>query len=210
MTSDIENLLADLRNPQQVDPPTPHRKRIAIFVGSIGFLSVLLAGGALAFGVPTSLAAPPPTGDSRSVDLPESLTAAPSPDASSPATPTVTPSTPADVAASPTFDVATDIDTIPIPADFPPEEVANARIWLMQQSIVARCMDKEGFHFTYTTWWLRDPAGPVGPAAGEGPGTAFWLALWGRDDQPFGDDYDWIQAGCQGYAVHATGMDGTH
>lgn len=209
MTSDIENLLADLRDPQQVDPPRPSRKRIAIFTGAIGILSVLLAGGALAFGVPTSLAVPPPTGDSRNIDLPESLTATP-PDARSPATTAVAPSTPAVEAGSPRFDVATDINTIPIPADFPPSEVNNAKLWLTQQALVARCMDDQGFHFTYTPWWLRDVTAPPGPAEGEGPGTAFWLALWGEDDQPFGDDYDWTEAGCVGYAVHATGMDGMH
>ena len=35
-------------------------------------------------------------------------------------------------------------------------------------------------------------------------------AMWGAEDQPLGDSYDWQQAGCHGASVHATGMDDAH
>jgi hypothetical protein len=31
--------------------------------------------------------------------------------------------------------------------------------------------------------------------------------MYGADDQPFGDAYDWEHAGCHGVAVHFTGTD---
>ena len=42
-------------------------------------------------------------------------------------------------------------------------------------------------------WLSTDPTSP------------YSIALWGHNTGP---GYDWKNAGCQGYAVHVTGMDG--
>ncbi|MGI9821956.1 hypothetical protein [Agromyces sp. Marseille-Q5079] len=110
---------------------------------------------------------------------------------------------------APVFDASTDVSTIPAPpADWPESEVLNARIWLQQQDIVADCMLEQGFTYEYTPFWLLTADDlPSGSSGDGGPGSAEWVALWGPDDQPLGEDYDWQQAGCHGYAVHVTGMD---
>ena len=207
MTSDIEALLAEVREPQARATKASSRRRIVIGAGIVGAFTILVSGGALAFGAVATLADPPPVDYLPVVALPDD---SPSPSfepAPPPTAPTAAP-TPTRDGPTPPFDVNTDIDTIPIPADLSADEVANTKIWLTQQSIMAQCMGEKGFHYTYSVWWWPGELHAGGrPAEGEGPGTAFWVSLWGEDDQPLGVDYDWKQAGCHGYAVHVTGMD---
>jgi hypothetical protein len=113
----------------------------------------------------------------------------------------------------PVYDADTDFATIPAPpAEWPESELLNADVWLAQQEIVGDCMQEQGFDYSFTPFWLNVPM-PDEQETDEpinlngAPGSAQWVALWGADDQPLGEDYDWQQAGCHGYAVHVTGMD---
>lgn len=105
-------------------------------------------------------------------------------------------------------DVDSDIESFTYPASFGEGELANARIWVQQQRLVAECMVGKGFDYTYVLWWER----PTGPRAVDDPdasalypaGTPGFTAEYGEEtDAP----YDWTTAGCHGYAVHATGQD---
>lgn len=117
----------------------------------------------------------------------------------------------------PRYDASTDIATIPRPpADWPAGELANAEVWLEQQGIIGDCMLELGYDYVFTPWWLiplPKPGEPVEPIPAN---TENWdgdfsspkgVALWGEPDRGLGDDYDWREAGCDGYAVHVTGMD---
>ena len=87
----------------------------------------------------------------------------------------------------------------------PPEQ---RREWLAFQQIVRECMAAAGHEYLYWEWWdpqsaesNRFPPMPADLTPDEY--TAWEFALYG--DSALGDDYDWEQAGCWGYAVHLTG-----
>jgi hypothetical protein len=68
-------------------------------------------------------------------------------------------------------------------------------------------MAEQGFWYAWTNdrSLLADPRDPM---IRSGNSEASRLAEWGTNpsDQP----YDWRLAGCDGYAVHVTGMDDAH
>lgn len=110
---------------------------------------------------------------------------------------------PAPATADPAFGASTDPADVPMPDGVSGDELANARIWVEQQVITANCMQDQGFEYTFTPSWLRasheNLTSPV-PLF-----TPAWTALVGNTGG--GEDYNWEDAGCQGYAVHITGMD---
>lgn len=119
-----------------------------------------------------------------------------------------------DEAGIPFFDASTDIATIPRPADDP--DPANTEIWLAQHGIIADCMLEKGFDYRFTVYWLIPPEATREErlAAFSGPqiGTAEFEALYGvtefgPDDPAVAPEYRWEEAGCNGYAVHVTGME---
>jgi hypothetical protein len=117
--------------------------------------------------------------------------------------------TPAPAAEPVTYDASTDITTIPRPpAGWSPSELANAEVWLLQQSIVADCMLDKGFDYVFMPWWMFPPKYNPGSENWDGDfGSPKGIALDGEPDRGLGEDYDWREAGCYGYAVHVTGMD---
>lgn len=112
----------------------------------------------------------------------------------------------APIAEPPIYDASTDIATIPRPpADWSADQLANAEIWLTQSAIIGDCMLEKGYEYHFTPSWQGSTPWKF---ADHAPSEA--LALWGPTDRGLGDDYDWRDAGCQGYAVHVTGMDDAH
>jgi hypothetical protein len=116
----------------------------------------------------------------------------------------------------PVYDASTDIATIPRPVDDP--DPAGTEIWLAQRSITAHCMQQKGLEYRYTAPWLVPPGVTREQRLAElqpQPGTAEFEALYGvpefgPDDPAVAPEYRWEDAGCVGYAVHVTGMDGAH
>ncbi|HWM17929.1 MAG TPA: hypothetical protein VNP97_15240 [Microbacterium sp.] len=85
---------------------------------------------------------------------------------------------------------------------------AEQQDWLAFQQIVRDCMAGAGQEYLYWEWWNpgsdssnRFPAMPADLTAGEAQ--AWELTLYGTS--PGGDAYRWQDAGCWGYAAHATG-----
>ncbi len=117
--------------------------------------------------------------------------------------------TPAPAAEPVTYDASTDITTIPRPpAGWSPSELANAEVWLLQQSIVADCMLDKGFEYVFMPWWMFPQKYNPGSENWDGDfSSPKGIALDGEPDRGLGEDYDWREAGCYGYAVHVTGMD---
>ncbi len=117
----------------------------------------------------------------------------------------------------PVYDASTDIATIPRPVDDP--DPTTTEIWLTQQSIIADCMQEKGLEYRYTGSWLVPPgvtrvqvsdaldAAQAGTAEFE---ALYGVPAFGPDDPDVAPEYKWEDAGCHGYAVHATGMDGAH
>lgn len=109
---------------------------------------------------------------------------------------------------------------VPVPAD--PVGIPTEReTWLAHQDLVRTCMAEKGFEYLFFEWWnpeyqtpfdplatepARDPAQPEGMS--EEQSAAWGLALGG--DAGTGADYRWEDAGCWGYAVHASGNDNMH
>ncbi|MFD2756919.1 hypothetical protein [Gulosibacter faecalis] len=92
-------------------------------------------------------------------------------------------------------------------------------VWDLQQYYLAHCMAEAGFEWRWTYGdesysELGDaiwPEGYVIPGTWDDPTPGFQEALWGEND--FDDEsyvYSWDTAGCDGYAVHVTGMDDAH
>lgn len=109
----------------------------------------------------------------------------------------------------PKYDALTDLGTIPPPpSSWSAEELANAKVWLKQQSIIADCMLQKGFEYEFSPWWTWPADYRPGSDTGEVEyNVEEGIALHGEPDRALGDDYDWREAGCDGYAVHVTGMD---
>jgi hypothetical protein len=103
------------------------------------------------------------------------------------------------------LDATTDLTTIEYPAGMSADERAQKAFWFKQQQITAQCMSEKGFDYWFKTGW-DSGAGDRGVAQ-YAVGTPGHEAEYGPADQPSGQDYDWKQAGCYGYAVHVTGMD---
>ena len=85
------------------------------------------------------------------------------------------------------------------------DDPQNAKVWGQEQILTVTCMAGKG--------WDYDPRITLAPFASRAPGEqptltwdpAAWLALSGNTGA--GDAYRWQDAGCEGYAVHATGND---
>lgn len=113
----------------------------------------------------------------------------------------------------PVYNADTDLATIPrMPADSPTSEKENGEIWLLQQQITAICMRDKGYDYIFTPYWLYPPGYvPRGTENWDGDRRSpKGIALMG---DPANDDvygWDWTTAGCSGYAVHETGMDGVN
>lgn len=107
------------------------------------------------------------------------------------------------------YDASTDIATIPRPpAEWPADQLANAEVWLTQQSIIADCMLEKGFEYVFVPYWTFPDKYTPGNENWDGDfSSPKGIALDGEPDRGLGDDYDWKEAGCHGYAVHVTGMD---
>lgn len=109
---------------------------------------------------------------------------------------------------------------VPVPAD-PVGLPTERETWLAFQELVRGCMTEKGFEYLYWEWWnpeyqtpfdplatepAREPAQPEG--LDEEQLAAWRLAVGG--DAGLGADYRWEDAGCWGYAVHASGNDNMH
>lgn len=109
----------------------------------------------------------------------------------------------------PTYGALTDPATIPRPpSSWSTDELANAEVWLTQQSIIADCMLQKGFEYEFSPWWMwPEDYRPWGDGEEVEYDVEAGIALDGEPDRGLGDDYDWREAGCHGYAVHVTGME---
>ncbi|WP_127792562.1 hypothetical protein [Agromyces sp. LHK192] len=115
------------------------------------------------------------------------------------------------------YDETSDLDLIPRPTpEFAEEWQLDHETSLMQSHLDAVCMAEKGFKAAYVLMWQTWEAEEPGRAmqvldeldALNGSRDPAWMeAMYGPDDQPLGEDYDWRQAGCHGASVHATGMD---
>lgn len=92
------------------------------------------------------------------------------------------------------------------PSEPPTPEEQEA--WLAFQQIVRECMAEAGHEYLYWEWWNPPPDAsnrfPAMPADLTSEQYAAWeLTLHGETGT--GDAYRWEDAGCWGYAAHATG-----
>lgn len=158
---------------------------------------------------PTPQEATEEPGSIGPVDEEEPSTPEEQPQPLTPAADQELPTTPAPAAEPLKYDASTDIATIPRPpAGWSASELANAEVWLLQQSIVADCMLDKGFEYVFTPWWMFPPKYNPGSENWDGDfSSPKGIALDGEPDRGLGEDYDWREAGCHGYAVHVTGMD---
>ncbi|WP_130504386.1 hypothetical protein [Microterricola gilva] len=109
---------------------------------------------------------------------------------------------------------------VPVPAD-PVGLPTERETWLAFQELVRGCMTEKGFEYLYWEWWNPEYQTPFDPLATEpAPDPAQpeglseeQLAAWGLalgGDAGLGGEYRWEDAGCWGYAVHASGNDNMH
>ncbi|MDO9398241.1 MAG: hypothetical protein Q7T71_16975 [Herbiconiux sp.] len=106
-----------------------------------------------------------------------------------------------------------DVDPYEAPPGTSPEDAEAARGWVEQQRLIAACMADQGYDYPVSPpLWLRGELGTSGAdwvnALPDDERDAAWLALFG--DAGVGADYRWEDAGCDGYAVEATGMGDAH
>ena len=189
------------------------RRRIGLGIAMSGVLAVV-AGGVFV-GVANARAA---ADDARSMEAVAEAAASidelPPVEPVVPADPTQDPGAPVSPAAgvdySKTpegwFDATTDPADVVIPPTDDRGEPSTG-IWEKQRQITAKCMADQGFWYA----WTNDRSKLADPTSGmilSDQDEAARLALWGTnpDDQP----YDWRLGGCDGYAVHTTGMDDAH
>lgn len=109
---------------------------------------------------------------------------------------------------------------VPVPAD-PVGQPTERETWLAFDALIRDCMTERGFEYLYWEWWNPKYQTPFDPFATEpeipaarpvdldDAQVAAWeLALNG--DAGVLADYRWEDAGCYGYAVHASGNDNMH
>ncbi|QTX05931.1 hypothetical protein [Agromyces archimandritae] len=105
----------------------------------------------------------------------------------------------------------------PLTAPIPPIDPARPtqrEVVLAYHQLTADCMAEQGFEYRVVGWWqltdeehlAGDPARPADLTAAEVD--AWNLALYG--DAGLGSAYRWEDAGCAGYATHASGQDNMH
>ncbi|MDQ0577035.1 hypothetical protein [Agromyces albus] len=117
-------------------------------------------------------------------------------------TPTPTPTPTPAPTPTPDLDGTPDPDAAP---EATPSE-AEQEAWLAFQRLVRDCMAGAGQGYVMWEWWNTDhstgthPGMPTGLT--EAQAAAWELALDGNTGT--GDDYRWEDAGCWGYAVHAS------
>lgn len=104
---------------------------------------------------------------------------------------------------TPIYDATTDLDSLTYPSTFDTDELANAKLWVKQQQLTAKCMATKGFDYTYKLWWERSST-DKNPEALYPMGSPGYIAEYG---QPSDGAYDWQTAGCSGYASHQVGTD---
>jgi hypothetical protein len=131
-------------------------------------------------------------------------------EADAPAPTPVTTSVPTSV---PTDSPMTVVDVAPI--EMSAEERANRVIWVAQQDLIVTCMANAGFTYVYVPYGGRADCHLPSSQSDSFPEwktmtvdqqNAAFDALWGPRPGPA--VYSWNTAGCIGYAVHETGMDG--
>lgn len=112
------------------------------------------------------------------------------------------------------YDENTDIALIPRPSpEFVERWALDFDTIVMQSHLDAVCMAEKGFKAAYLPMWDTWEAGDTMQAVAQldsfndSRNPEWQEAMWGADDQPLGEDYDWQQAGCHGASVHYTGMD---
>lgn len=182
-------------------------KKVAFVVALVGILVVAGAGTAIAVQANSSLAQP-----SNAQGQPVAATATPQPGAATPAaTPTGEAAPPAtervDAYGDRVYDHTTDPALIEYPASLTGDELANAKLWVTQRIITAQCMAEKGFDYTFK---FHQETSPKDPQKAPYPvGSAGFEALYGTNPTDTGT-YDWENAGCDGYAVHVTGQDGSN
>ncbi|MGK9149289.1 hypothetical protein KXS11_16765 [Plantibacter flavus] len=190
------------------------RRRIGL---GIALSSVLVvAGGAVLAGVTVASAAADDERSRQAVveaaaaldDLPAIEPVVPADPSASPGGDPVSPAAGVDYSRTPEgwYDATTDPSDVFIPEVNEWGEKADG-IWEAQQQISAQCMAEQGFWFAWTNDRTK-ALEPYGSLVLMDESEAAALAYSGTNpsDQP----YDWQLAGCQGYAVHVTGMDDAH
>lgn len=204
--SELDELLSDVRD----DESTRHRRgsMVALTIAGIAVVSALATAVTLIASGTASIAAAglgEPVDSASAADSDDRV----APDVTALSEPAAAPAAPAAVDEPPRYDASTDIATIPRPpADWPASEVASHDAWLQQQEIIADCMLEQGFDYTYTPFYLVPPGYDWGTENSDDDiRSPKGIALGGSPDQGLGEDYDWRNAGCHGYAVHVTGMD---
>lgn len=110
---------------------------------------------------------------------------------------------------TPLYDVNSDPSLIVYPESMPDDLRKVAELVMDQNFITAKCMADQGYDYVFALDWERTDADKArANSFNEGPveGTLEYEALWGTTER--GAAYRWEDAGCNGYAVHMTGMDG--
>lgn len=219
--SEVEDILADVRKRR----PAAMRmgSRLALVLAGAGVVGAIAAGATLGISATASISRQGLGSSQSEIALYEastqSSTAGTKSMPSEAATSSLAPAEAApeqaaadEAAASlepPTYGALTDPATIPRPpSSWSTDELANAEVWLTQQSIIADCMLQKGFEYEYSPWWMwpKDYR-PGGDGVEVEYDVEAGIALDGEPGRGLGDDYDWREAGCHGYAVHVTGMD---
>ncbi|SDR93618.1 hypothetical protein [Microterricola viridarii] len=109
---------------------------------------------------------------------------------------------------------------VPVPAD-PVGLPTERQTWLAFDQLVRDCMTERGVEYLYWEWWnpeYQTPFDPLSlepmiPAARPLDLNDEQIAAWEfalNGDAGAGAEYRWEDAGCHGYAVHASGNDNMH
>ncbi|GGI43969.1 hypothetical protein BCL57_000225 [Agromyces flavus] len=234
----LQDLLDDeqRREERRQERSTP-RHRIALVVGAVGAVIAIGTGAALTAAAVSEISGDGQQ-TAASTAAPDVSAAAPPDAAMVPTPPTIDPgpsATPSPasavvedaVAPEPggittilgytVYDETSDLDLIPRPsAEFLEEWPFDVEVGLMQDHLDAVCMAEKGFRAAFIPMWQTWETGDTMAVINEldafnDARTPEWReAMYGADDQPLGNAYDWQQAGCHGAAVHATGMDDAH
>ncbi len=234
----LQDMLDDeRRREEQRDEQRMPRRRVALLVGAVGAIVVIGTGTALIAAavseingqeqqVAASTAAPDvsaPVSDAATGPTPATSDPVPSasPPPASAAIDDAVESAPGGIATIlgyTVYDETSDLDLVPRPSAEFLEEWGNIDLEtiLMQSHLDAVCMAEKGFEAAYVPMWQTWETGDTDAvldeldAFNDARNPEWQEAMWGAEDQPLGDSYDWQQAGCHGASVHATGMDDAH